>query len=207
MAVLPTPGSPIRTGLFFVRRREDLDDAADLLVAPDHGIEPAGPGLRGQVAAVLLECRVGALGVLGRDALAAADALQRLEDGLAAGTVSLEEGLTLAAGLGHAEQQVFRRDVLVAEAAGLGLGPLDDGLGPRVDGERSALDPGALGEDRGDLAAERWQVDAETSKRLRRDAVIGFDEGATGGVRRRGWGSGGARPSPGRRRRPPGPSG
>jgi hypothetical protein len=34
MAVLPTPGSPIRTGLFFVRR-EHLDHAPDLLVAAD----------------------------------------------------------------------------------------------------------------------------------------------------------------------------
>jgi hypothetical protein len=34
MAVLPTPGSPMRTGLFLVRRAEDLRiDAPDLLVA------------------------------------------------------------------------------------------------------------------------------------------------------------------------------
>ena len=59
-------------------------------------------------------------------ALAAADALERLEDRLAAGGVSLEQRLALAAGLGDAEQQVLRRDVLVAEAARLGLGPLDD---------------------------------------------------------------------------------
>ena len=30
MAVLPTPGSPISTGLFFLRRREHLDHALDL---------------------------------------------------------------------------------------------------------------------------------------------------------------------------------
>ena len=41
MAVLPTPGSPISTGLFLVRRREHLDDAADLLVAADHRVELA----------------------------------------------------------------------------------------------------------------------------------------------------------------------
>ena len=100
MAVLPTPGSPIRTGLFLVRRDEDLDDAADLVVAADDRVELAGPGLGGQVAAVLLERRVGALGVLRGDALAAADALERLEDGLAAGRVPLEQGLALAADLG-----------------------------------------------------------------------------------------------------------
>ena len=127
MAVLPTPGSPIRTGLFFVRRRQDLDDAPDLLVAADDRVELAGARLGGQVAAVLLERLVGALGVRRRDALAAADALERLEDGLAGRRAwRSSSGLRLAADLGDAEQQVLGRDVLVAEAAGLRLGPVDD---------------------------------------------------------------------------------
>ena len=63
MAVLPTPGSPISTGLFLVRRLQDLDHAADLLVAADHRIELAAAGELGQVAAVLLERGVGALGI------------------------------------------------------------------------------------------------------------------------------------------------
>ena len=41
MAVLPTPGSPISTGLFLVRRCEHLDRAADLVVAADDRIELA----------------------------------------------------------------------------------------------------------------------------------------------------------------------
>ena len=41
MAVLPTPGSPISTGLFLVRRAQHLDGAADLLVAADHRVELA----------------------------------------------------------------------------------------------------------------------------------------------------------------------
>ena len=101
MAVLPTPGSPMRTGLFFVRRREDLDDAADLVVAADDRVELAGAGLGGQVAAVLLEGRVRALGVRRRDPLAAADALERTEDRLLAGAVALQQGLGLAADLGR----------------------------------------------------------------------------------------------------------
>ena len=112
------------------------------------------------------------------DALAAADALQRLQDGLLAGAVALEQRLGLAAGLGDAEEQVLGRDVLVAEAAGLGLGALDDGLGARVEAQRAALDPGALGERRRELAAERGQVDAEPAERLGRDAVVGLDERA-----------------------------
>ena len=47
IAVLPTPGSPIRTGLFLVRRDEDLDDPANLLVTADDRIERAGPRLPG----------------------------------------------------------------------------------------------------------------------------------------------------------------
>ena len=102
--------------------REDLDDPPDLLVAADHRVELAGARLGGQVAAVLLERGVGALGVLRGHALAAAHALERLEDGLAAGRVALEQGLALAADLGDGEQQVLGRDVLVAEPPGLGLG-------------------------------------------------------------------------------------
>ena len=41
IAVLPTPGSPISTGLFLVRRLEDLDHPADLVVAADHRVELA----------------------------------------------------------------------------------------------------------------------------------------------------------------------
>ena len=92
--------------------------------------------------------------------------------------VALEQRLGLATGLGHAEEQVLGRDELVAQPAGLGLGPLDDGLGARIERQRATLDPGALGEDRRDLAAERGQVDAEPAQRLGRDAVIGLDEGA-----------------------------
>ena len=55
MAVLPTPGSPMRTGLFLVRRDEHLDDALDLLVAADHRVELAVARLGGQVGRVLLE--------------------------------------------------------------------------------------------------------------------------------------------------------
>ncbi len=55
IAVLPTPGSPISTGLFFVRRREHLDHAADLLVAPDHRVELALLGELGQVLAEALQ--------------------------------------------------------------------------------------------------------------------------------------------------------
>ena len=157
--------------------RQDLDDAADLLVAADDRIELARPRLGGQVAAVLLERRVGALRVLRGDALAAADALERLEDGLPAGAVALEQGLGLAADLGDAEQQVLGRDVLVAEPAGLGLGPLDDA--PWRADRGSASRPGSGRAWRAIAASSprnAGQVDAEPAERLGGDAVVGLDE-------------------------------
>ena len=68
------------------------------------------------------------------------------------------------------------RDVVVAEARGLGLGQLDDAPGARIHRQRAALDPGAAGQDGRQLAAEPGQVDAEPPERLGRDAVVGLDE-------------------------------
>ena len=58
--------------MFFVRRDRTWIDAADLVVAADHRVELALPGLLGQVAAVPLERLVLLLGVLVGDALPAA---------------------------------------------------------------------------------------------------------------------------------------
>ena len=59
IAVLPTPGSPISTGLFLVPARQHLDGAADLLVAADHRIELAVARSLGEVAGIFLERVVG----------------------------------------------------------------------------------------------------------------------------------------------------
>ena len=50
MAVLPTPGSPIRTGLFLVRPAQDLDHPFDLVLSPHQGIQAALNGQLGQIA-------------------------------------------------------------------------------------------------------------------------------------------------------------
>ena len=77
IAVLPTPGSPISTGLFLVRRESTCIDAAHLVVAADDRVELAGLGGRGEVAAELREgavalLRVGASRLAGRRAPRAA---------------------------------------------------------------------------------------------------------------------------------------
>ena len=78
---------------------EHLDDAADLLVAADDRIELAGARLRGQVAAVPLERLIGGLGRGRRDALAAANGLERVEDRFVRGPGALQQSLGIAAGL------------------------------------------------------------------------------------------------------------
>ena len=82
--------------------RQHLDHAADLLVAPDHRVELALLGGLGQVAAELRQRLVGALGILRRDALAAAHLLQRAEQRLARDEV-------------EREQEVLDRDEVVVE--------------------------------------------------------------------------------------------
>ena len=95
IAVLPTPGSPISTGIVLGAAGQHLDGAADFLVAADHGVELAvARGLR-QVAGIFLQ-RV--IGVFGRRAIG---------------------GAALAQGLDR-RVEVLRRDAALAEnAAGL----------------------------------------------------------------------------------------
>lgn len=50
MAVLPTPGSPMSTGLFFGPPRQNAQRTADLLFPPDHGVEPPLARHRRQIA-------------------------------------------------------------------------------------------------------------------------------------------------------------
>ena len=69
MAVLPTPGSPMRTGLFFVRRLSTWMTRRISSSRPMTGSSDALLGRIGQVAAVLREGLVGRLGVLARHAL------------------------------------------------------------------------------------------------------------------------------------------
>ncbi|GAC1663328.1 MAG: hypothetical protein NVS9B8_02120 [Candidatus Limnocylindrales bacterium] len=155
---------------------QHLDHPADLLVAADDRVEPAGPSLGRQVASVLLERGVGALRVWRGDALATADALEGAEDSLATGAVAIEQLAPLAADLEDAEQEMLGRDVLVAKAAGLLLTELEDALRPRVERQRTAADVGPSAEDPGQLVAESRKVDAEPAKGLGRDAIVRLDE-------------------------------
>ena len=55
MAVLPTPGSPMSTGIVLRAARQHLHHAADFLVAADDRINLALPRQRGEVAAIFFQ--------------------------------------------------------------------------------------------------------------------------------------------------------
>ena len=99
---------------------EHLDDAADLLVAADDGIELALARQVGQVLGVSLERLVLLLGVGVGDALGAAHVDERLVDRLRR-DAGLGENASRRARLvlGDADQEVLGRAVLVLEALGL----------------------------------------------------------------------------------------
>src|SRR5258706_7564541 len=114
---------------------QDLDDPLDLLLAPDDGIQLAGPGGLGEVDAELIDgrCLRSALGLLGGTG---GRRLRQDPDDLVAHLVEvdperLEDSRSDALALAdQSEQQVLRADVVVAESAGLVDGELDYALCP-----------------------------------------------------------------------------
>ena len=119
--------------------REHLDDAADLLVAPDDRVELPAARVLGEVTPEPLECLVLLLGVLAGDAVAAAHVLQRAEHRVVGDAEGAEEFAdatrTSCILLGaHREEEVLGREVVVAEVDALGVGRLEHlvGLGRRA---------------------------------------------------------------------------
>ena len=80
MAVLPTPGSPMRTGLFLVRRERTWMTRRISSSRPMTGSSLPVLGHLGEVAAVALEGLVGVLGRLAGDPVAAPDVLEDGEE-------------------------------------------------------------------------------------------------------------------------------
>ncbi len=126
MAVLPTPGSPMSTGLFLVRRLEHLDHAANLFVAADDGVELAAAREFGEVLGVFFERLEFAFGILVGDALRTAHGGERLEDCVVRGAERDQRlARRIALQVRDAEQQVLGGDVLVLEVRGLAKGLLE----------------------------------------------------------------------------------
>jgi hypothetical protein len=152
---------------------EHLDDAANLVVAADDGVELAGPGGLGEVAAEPLQGLVLGLGVLVGDLLAPAHVGDGGEHGLA-GDAGLGEQLGGRAGaLGQRDQEVLGRDVLVLHRRGLAAGALDEAGELRADGGllAGAVDLRDALDGLGDLGAQRPGVRADLADDREHDAI------------------------------------
>ncbi len=138
---LADTGLADQDGVVLGAAREHLDHAADLLVAPDDGVELLRLGFGGEVAAELLERAGHLLGVGRGDARGALDLLQCLGDRVRLGQ-HLRDRRVVG---GKREQEVADGDVLVAALRHLALGLLeraDERLG------RAKLDGGVAREAR-----------------------------------------------------------
>ena len=113
---------------------EDLDDAADLVVAADHRVELAVLGRAREVVAELRQRLVRVLGVLARRAVRAADLRDLLGDRLLRGARRAEDLAGARAVAREREQEVLGGDVLVLHVARLRLGGAQDGEDVRVGG-------------------------------------------------------------------------
>ncbi len=167
-------------GVVLRAARQHLNHAADLVVAPDDGIELALLREHGQIAAVTLERLVLAFRVLVRHALAAANRRERFEDAIASEAGLLQDPCGRGApGLaGDGDEEVFRADVLVLQPLGFGLGEIGDELEPRRNRRgRPAVHRRLLAKRLPRLACDRRRVDLQLAQQRRDDAVLLFGEG------------------------------
>src|SRR5262249_12224557 len=169
---------------------QDLDDALDLVVASDDGVELALAGQLGQVAAEAVQSRRLRL-ALGRLPLTAAAFAafigfhvvpQQVQDFLADVFEAQAEvhqdlggdALLLAQ---ESQQQVLGADVVVAEVARLLDGVLDDLLGPRRLRQLAGrADLGARLDELLDLQADLAEVDVEVLQHVGGDAGALLDQ-------------------------------
>ena len=133
IAVLPTPVSPMSTGLFLVRRLRICMSAPDLVLAADDGVELALSRHLREVDAVLFEGAVAALCRRAVDAGAAADLLDRLIEAFLVDAELAQDVRRLAVlVVGDGGKDVLYADVVILEAVGLGVCRLQQADDPGV---------------------------------------------------------------------------
>jgi len=125
---LPHARLPDQHGVVLGAAREDLDRAADLVVAPDDGVELAVARVAREVARVAREGLVLALRVLVRDLVAPAHVLDRLLELGLGQPLLLEQRLGEAGVVAEREHEVLDRDELVAQLLAHVHGAVDGGL-------------------------------------------------------------------------------
>ena len=155
--------------------RQDLDDAADLGVAPDDRVQQACARLGDEVAAVLLERLVGRLGHRARHALSAADLGQHPEEAVRRQPAILEHLACRRARAQHRQDEVLDGDVLVLQARGLLLGVLEQQREPARDAHVTARARPRHARPRlerlRDVGADRVDVDVGALEQARDQAV------------------------------------
>ncbi len=152
---------------------EHLHDAADLLVTADDRVELVAAGETGEVAAVLVEHLVAALGILIGHALVSPDGLKRLEYLVFGEAFVFEKPPELGVLHEHRKENVLGARVVVLELSRLLFGLREHaagGLG-EVHLLRIPVDLGLSLEDRLDAGFDLVRRDAETVEKRRHDAV------------------------------------
>ena len=201
MAVLPTPGSPISTGLFLVRRDRICMTRSSSRVRPITGsslrsraswvklrpnwsriwlLAPLSPGRPPSTTPPTLAptTRPPPPSVPAARALVARQQLDHLLADAAEVGAELDEHLggDALALTDEAEQDVLGADVVVAELQRLAQRQLEHLLGSRGERDVARRRRAALADDLLDLAAHGLERDAETLERLRRDALTLVDQ-------------------------------
>ena len=179
IAVLPTPGSPMSTGLFLVRRERTWITRRISSSRPMTGSSLPSSAALGQVAAELVQRLELVLGVLVGHAVRAAHLGDGLEQ-LVARRPGAAQGVARARlGARQREQQVLGGDVLVLELAGGLLGAAEDlhdlAGGADVLGALAG-DSGKAVEGLVDLAADLRRGRAELLQHRHDDAAVLLEE-------------------------------
>ena len=178
---LADAGLPDERGVVLEPARQDLDDALDLLLAADDGIELAGTGCLGEVDAELVDGR-GLAGALRLRRGAGGRGLRQDPDDLVADLVEVDaEALEHARGdalalADQAQQQVLGADVVVAEPASLVDRELDHALGAGRQPDFADDRPVATPDDELDCGPHLGELDVHVLENARRNSLALADE-------------------------------
>ena len=126
MAVLPDARFAYEHGIVFGPARQDLNDAADFVVAADHRVQLAAARKVGQIARISLQGLVFLLGIRIRHALASPNGGKGLENAILACSHPAQDFAGQTVRCGDSQQEMLGRDVFVLELVGLFLGLLQN---------------------------------------------------------------------------------
>ncbi len=173
IAVLPTPGSPINTGLFFVRRESTCMTRRISWSRPITGSSfPCARPLH-QIDAVAFQGLELPFRRLIGHPRAAADGLQHLQQLFVGDGVEFQDVFRLGIDFREGQQQMFGRDELVFHRVGFALGGFEHQVEfPAALRRRSARDVGEMAQFGLDDFIELRPIDADLVEDRPDDAVV-----------------------------------